>query len=122
MEIAGECKVAELTDDLIALVRDSTDAQHIRERAAYALEELIPENRIAELIPFARGESGSDPDDTIKGCALRRLIPTVWSVAEALPLIHAPKNKNLYGSYEAVLRAHLSRHLTESDCRLPWAG
>lgn len=118
MSIAGDCKEAVLTDVLFAIVHDTAEDQHLREQAANALEEIIPESRLNEMIPLALGQVGNDPDHTIRGCALRKLVPVVWSVSQALPAIRAARNSNFMGSYWALLRYHLPRHLTEADLPL----
>jgi hypothetical protein len=118
LSIAGDCKETSLTDVLSNVIRDTTDDQHIRERAAHALEDLIPLSRLNELIPLALGQVGADLDDTIRGCALRKLVPAVWSVSQALPAIRAPRNTNFMGSYWSLLRHHLPRYLTEADLPL----
>jgi hypothetical protein len=118
MSIAGDCKEATLTDVLFAVIRDIVEDQHIREQTAKALEELIPSSRLNELIPLALGQVGADPDDTIRGCALQKLVPTVWSVSQALPAVRATRNSNFMGSYWSFLRYHLPRHLTETDLPL----
>ncbi|MEW6306596.1 MAG: hypothetical protein AB1705_24285 [Verrucomicrobiota bacterium] len=118
MSMAGDCKEAALTDVLFGVIRDPAEDQHIRERAARALEDLIPSSRLNELIPLALGQVGDDPDDTIRGCALRKLIPAVWSVSQALPAVHAPKNTDFVGPYWSLLHNHLPQHLTEPDLPL----
>ena len=118
LSIAGDCKVTELTDDLLRMIHDATEDQHIRNQAANAAEDLIPESRLAELIPLALGQVGADPDDDIRACAMRRLVPALWSVSQALPAIRAPRNSNYFGSHWAVLKYHLPHHLKESDLQL----
>lgn len=118
MSIAGDCKEAALTDVLLDVIRDAAEDQHVREQAAKALEELIPLSRLNELIPLALGQIGTDPDDTIRGCALHKLIPVIWSVAQALPTIRAARNNIIGGSHWSLSRYHLPRHLTEADLPL----
>jgi len=114
-DIAEACRLSELTDDFFAVLRDENESQQIREAASDALCESIPRDRLNELIPLARGEVGADPQDSIRGDALKKLIPAVWTVREALPTIHAPRNRNFVGSYEMLLRYHLPACLTEED-------
>lgn len=118
MSIAGDCKEAALTDVLFAIVRDADEGQHIREQAAKTLESLIPSSRLNELIPLALGQVGADPNDDIRGCAIRKLVPAVWSVSQALPAIRAARNTHFHGSYWLLLRYYLPRHLTEGDLPL----
>jgi hypothetical protein len=54
LEIAGECDLPELTDTLFRVVRDTGDNQNIREQAAHALVDSMPDARLAELVPLAR--------------------------------------------------------------------
>ncbi len=115
LKIASLCRLSELTDDLLAVVMNQGDNQHIRDGAASALEHCIPDYRLAALIPLAKGEMGADPDDTIKGCALRRLVPIIWPVAQTLPLLRAPQKRHFFGSYQAFLEYHLPTCVTESD-------
>jgi hypothetical protein len=118
MNIAGDCKEAALTDVLLAIVHDAAEDQHIREEAAKVLEELVSASRLNELIPLALGQVGADPNDTIRGCALQKLVPAVWTVSQALPAVRATRNSNFMGSYWSLLRYHLPRHLTETDLPL----
>jgi hypothetical protein len=115
LEIARECHLPELTDALFRVVRDTADNQHIREQAAYTLSDSLPDVRLAELIPLAKGELDPDPHDEIRGYALRRLVPKVWTVAQALLLLPAPRNRNFFGSYDLFLKHDLPRHLAESN-------
>jgi hypothetical protein len=118
MSIAGDCREAALTDALFAVIHDAAEDQHIREQAAEALGELIPSSRLNELIPLALGQVGDDPVDTIRGCALQKLVPAVWNVSQALPAIRAARNKIIGGSHWSLLHYHLPRHLTEADLPL----
>lgn len=118
MSIAGDCKEADLTDVLFGVLRDATEEQDIRDQAARELEELIPATRLHELIPLALGQVGADPDDAIRGCAIRKLVPTVWTVSQAMVAIRAPRNTNFFGSYWALLHYDLPRHLAETDLPL----
>ncbi|MBE0544866.1 MAG: hypothetical protein IH623_26300 [Verrucomicrobia bacterium] len=118
MSIAGDCKEAELTDVLFAVLHDTSEAQHLRDQAARELEVLIPAARLHELIPLALGQVGADPDEAIRGCAIRKLVPAVWTVSQALVAIRAPRNTNFFGSYWALLHYDLPRHLTEADLPL----
>lgn len=118
MSIAGDCRESSLTDTLLNVIRDTTETQHIRDHAANTLEELIPTSRLSEMIPLALGQVGKDPDDTIRGCALRKLVPSVWSVSQAIPAIRTEKNPNFIGAYWQLLHYHLPRHLKETDLHL----
>jgi len=116
--IAGECEVAELYDDLLTMVQDQAEAQQFRDQAAQTLEHLIPVARLADLVPLAIGQVKPDPDDTIRGSAIRRLVPEFWSVSQASPYLHAPRNDHYFGTYHCLLKYHLPRHLKAEDVPL----
>jgi hypothetical protein len=118
MRIAGDCKEINSFDILMQVVRDSGEEQHIRDQAAHSLESLIPKSRLAELVPLALGHVGGDPDDDIRGCAIRRLVPEHWSVSKALPAIRAPRNTHFYGAYWSLLHYYLPQHLKDADVPL----
>lgn len=116
--IARECEVIELCDDFLRMVQDASEAQQFREQAAYALENLTPVTQLAELIPLATGQTKPDPEDSIRGCAIRRLVPELWSVSQAVPYLHAPRNDHFFGSYDSLLKYHLPLHLKDADVPL----
>lgn len=113
--MARECEVAELCDDLQRIVRDGSEIQQFRDEAAQTLERLIPADRLADLVPLATGQVGPDPDDSIRGSAIRRLVPEFWSVSDAAPYLHVPRNDNFFGSYKVLLKYHLPRYLKDED-------
>jgi len=116
-DIAEICRPPELVNELFATLRDEQESQQIREAASDALCDCMPEGRLSELIPLAFGEVGPDPQDSIRGDALKKLIPAVWAVRDALPLIHAPRDRNFMGSYEMFLRYDCPNRLTDEDVR-----
>jgi len=113
--IARECEVTELCDDLLKMVQDQGEAQQFRDQAAQTLEQLIPTTRLTDLIPLATGQVKPDPDDTIRGSAIRRLVPEYWSVSQAAPYLHVPQNDHFFGTYHFLLKYSLSRHLKDED-------
>lgn len=120
IEIAERCLLSELSDDLFAVVKEETGT--LKESAAEALCEVLPANRLAELVPLARGETGDDPKQSIRGHTLKRLIPVHWSVSDALPHIQAKADDRYYGSYHRFLGFELPKHLRVEDvpCILEW--
>lgn len=115
LSIAAKCRIAEMIDLLLALVIDNTETAHLRDQVARALEDIVPDDKLALLEPLARGEAFPDPDDTIKGCALRRLVPKHWKVRDALPFLTERKNDRFLGAYEMFLRFDLPKALEEDD-------
>src|SRR5206468_5918244 len=89
--------------------------QQVKEGAARVLKKTLSDEALNELEPLARGECGSDPDDQLKGYALERLVPTHWSIAEALPWMQAPKNDHFHGGYWMFLHYHAADSVTVKD-------
>jgi hypothetical protein len=118
ISIAGSCHCVDLINPLLALVMDNTDVAHLRDRAASALEDIVPDDQLALLEPLARGEAAPDSDDSIKGYALRRLVPKHWKVRDALPYLTPRKNDRFMGAYEMFLRYDLPKALEEDDLPL----
>ena len=107
------CELAELCDELCHIVSDPTDKN--REAAAEAFCAILPEPRLAELEPLAKGEIGPDKSQQIRGFALRRIIPQRWSVTDALPHLPRRIDTHYFGEYSRVLRDHIQEHLTLDD-------
>jgi hypothetical protein len=114
-DIASHCRLSELIDDLLALVKNASEDQHLRDRAAYALEDIVPSEKLHLLEPLARGEVGNDNDDSIRGCALRRLVPERWKIRDALPFLRPPRNENLIGAYHLFLEYEAPKVLEDAD-------
>jgi hypothetical protein len=113
IEIAERCMLSELADDFLAVANGETG--RLREDAAEALCEVMPASRLAELEPLARGEVGPDPRQTIRGYALKRLVPARWSLKEALPHIRPRSDTSYFGSYHGFLEYHLPKHVRIDD-------
>ena len=115
MHIAEECKCVDVADALVAVVMNPAESNHIRDEAAGALADAAPADGLAILEPLAKGEVLPDPDDTIKGAALRRFVPQHWSVRAALPYVTPRKNSHFMGMYEMFLRYELPKAITVDD-------
>jgi len=112
-QIIERCRPDGLSDELLRIVYDAGDS--LRENAAEALCEVMPEHRLSELEPLASGEVGEDPKNEIRGAALRRLIPFHWKIRDALKCFVPRSRNNLYGSYHMLLSHELPTHLECAD-------
>jgi hypothetical protein len=115
IDIGEACRVQELAPIYLERVNDSSDLQHIREQCASALEEAIPAGKLALLIPFALGKVSPDTEDSIRGCAIRRLVPDLWSLSESLRALKRPQNTHHYGSYYSLLNFHLPKYVRADE-------
>jgi hypothetical protein len=114
IRIAGACKTAELTSLLIKVLQDPSEEYALKRFAASALADLIPLQRLSDLVPFAAKIDG-DEDEEIRGAVLKTLIPRLWKVRDALPYLSAPQNPNHFGSYWMLLRCHVPSVIQDPD-------
>ncbi len=115
LNIAEECRRSELVPALFDLLRAQEGDRYFRSSVADALCASMPDDRLSELESLARGDVGPDPDQSILGEALRRLVPQHWSVTDALPFIERTKNSSFFGNYWRTLSDHLPEHLRDGD-------
>ena len=114
-EIAERCHLGELVDDVLGVVLNDNETDSIRSNAVSCLEDIIPDDRLALLEPLARGEVFHDPDDNIRGSALRRLVPQHWKVRDALPFLSHPHNDHFIGAYHMFLTWDLVKAIEDDD-------
>jgi hypothetical protein len=129
LSIARECHATDLFDDVLQLTKDQTACNTIGGSAiGYTLQEVATEENVPKLIPLARGEAASDPQDDLKGCALHALLRSRWTLKDALPYLTHPKQPNYAGSYEMELRCGIPSRIQREDiipsltCMLGWNG
>lgn len=115
IDMAEACQVGELQGDLLHVALDFSDDLHIRENAAHAVGSIGNDTTRALLRPLADGQVGEDPDDGLKGAALRALWPSLIAADELFPLLTSPKNPNLFGGYWGFVRYDLVTGLQVDD-------
>lgn len=115
LNIAARCKLQELTDAILAVIYDASEDSNIRDSASDTLEDIVPDERLNVLEPLARGEAGADPNDTIRGHALRRLMPAKWKVRDALPFLVDRTNNRIAGVYSMMLRYTIPKMIEDAD-------
>jgi hypothetical protein len=104
LEIAEECRVAALNEELLAMLRNPDVDQQVKDGAARILKKTLRDDELNALEPLVSGECGPDPDDQVKAYALERLVPTHWSVARASQWMQSPKNDHFHGGYWMFLQ------------------
>ncbi len=123
IDIAEACKLREAQEQLLAVALDETDYYYTRVQAAYALTRIADKSVRDRLRPLAIGKAGDDPDDELRGCALRALWPDHLETEEVLALISEPRRHNFTGAYAGFL-ADFARSLPVADipAALDWVG
>ncbi len=98
--------------DLVELVLSSTTNSYLRSTAAHALIDLDAATA-AQTLRTVLDEVGvhpdHDPDDELRGLALKMNWPTVLSAADLLPALTHAQNSSLIGSYAMFLRHFLDK-------------
>ena len=115
IHLAGICELKELFEELLAVAKDENTTPGLRQEAMAAVCRIIPAERLAELEPFASGEAGPDPDDELRGAALKALVPKKWKASTALPSIAKPFNQNFLGEFHTVCESYLPKQIELND-------
>jgi len=103
VDIAGACRVAQLASDLADIALDTSQDLRLRIPAGAAAANIGASDVRLRLRPLARGQSGDDPDDELKGIGLTALWPDLMSSTELFSLLTRPANRNLHGAYGSFL-------------------
>jgi hypothetical protein len=93
-------------------------------KAASAISRMADDKfnpKLEKLKPLVFGEVAVDPNDELKGCALRVLWPNLLTLEELFEVLTPPK-ANLYGVYRSFISGTLRNHNWGNDIRhaLKW--
>jgi hypothetical protein len=114
IDIAEACEATALEGLLASVALDRTDHHPTRVQAAYALSRIGSEDATLRLRPCITNEAGEDPDDELKGVALRTLWPQHVTPAELFAALTEPKKSNFTGAYRLFLTHELPGSLPAS--------
>lgn len=122
IDVAVACQLKSLQDILIAIVLDPSENMYIRIAAGYAVNRIADRAIKQKLRPLMLGLGGEDPDDELKGIALRGLWPTDIMAEELFAVLKEPKNPNLVGAYFTFVDKELVNSFTAEHliCALKW--
>ena len=113
INIAESCKLQTLQDDLLEVALDDSQRLKTRVEAAYAVARIGDETVRAKLKPLAVAVGDNDPQDELKGCALRAIWPNLITAEELFSVLTPPKDKNLSGAYISFLNYDLALSLSK---------
>lgn len=119
IDIAAACGSQDLQGLLADLALDETEFLRLRDSAARTVADVADPETRRRLMPLALGKGGDDPQDELKGDAIRGLWPGVISAEELFGCLTLPKKDNFGGSYSYFLNYELASHLGVAD--LPYA-
>jgi len=86
IDIAVACKLKELLDDFLSILRRGNDP--VAEQVGYALDDLVDEGTAPALIQVVDGTFQPHVSSSTRRTALLGLLKTTWSVADSLPHLH----------------------------------
>ena len=115
IDIAEACECRELLPLLADMALDQSEALRLRISAARAVGKIGDADMRGSLRPLAIGQGGDDPQDELKGCALRALWPGLISAEDLFKHLTIPKKPNTYGAYAGFLASDLLEHLADAD-------
>ncbi|MBW4025192.1 MAG: glycosyltransferase [Proteobacteria bacterium] len=104
VDLARRCAVTELFHDLLTVASDKGEPAHLRAAAAAAAGEAnadAPE--IAVLRGLLESSEEADPQDELKGVALRTLWPRHLDPEQLFGALTPPRDDTLYGWYKAFI-------------------
>lgn len=115
IEIARACRLEELASDLADIALDTAHDMRVRIPAAITVADIALNGVKDRLRPLVFGEAGEDPDDELKGAALKAVWPNLINAHELFSVLTAPKNRNLSGAYILFLRGDFLEQLSPSE-------
>jgi len=117
--IAQDCNVKSVQGSLADIALDPAQLYIVRTHAARTVCVIGDEETKKRLKPLAVGEAGDDPDDDLKGRALRAVWPQHISVEDLLDHLSQPKQKGAFpiigGAYQDFIATEFAEHLRPSD-------
>lgn len=113
IDIAQWCRETAVMGDLVRIALDSRDNVRVRTIAASAVAEYGDPAAKAALAPLVAGDP-NDPEDQIKGCALKATWPYHLSAAELFDVLTVSR-PNFLGSYRSFLYDNPIKDLQQED-------
>lgn len=115
IDVAERCHTTMLQGDLAEVALDGSQPEPVRIDAACAVQSIADRETRARLKPLLSTSPAEDPDDRIRGYALKALWPEIISATELFDAITPPRNANLHASYTSFLGEDVLPHLKTPD-------
>ncbi|MBZ5589774.1 MAG: hypothetical protein LAO05_14555 [Acidobacteriia bacterium] len=103
IDIAERCHLVQLQNPLVEVFLDTSDTIETRIQAGWAISRIADPSTRARVRPVLAMAPRDDPDDEMKGCALRALWPGLITAEELFPFLTRPQRSNLLGAYRSFL-------------------
>ncbi|MGD1085408.1 MAG: hypothetical protein ABSA47_11760, partial [Verrucomicrobiota bacterium] len=118
INLAIACELTGLATDLVEVALDATEFRPLRECAACFVADLGPPTEKQRLKPLVHLSAKEDPDDELKGCALRACWPDQMSAAELFSVLTLPAEYGVHGAYCRFLSYQLIRNMKTEELAL----
>lgn len=115
LEIATECQVTALFDDILDLTSDPKEIKIFESSLGSALEALASKEDVPKILRFAKNEVVEDENDQLKAMALKILLKFGASVKDVVEYLAPPRNSHYFGEYRHTLKYDIPRHIKDSD-------
>lgn len=116
LTIAEQCHAIDVAHVAADIALDSTESLGLRIDAGYAVCRLNVPEANARLKPLAFSSPTDDPQDELRGLALRATWPASMTPSELFSALRPPLHNNFSGSYSAFFRTQkISEQLTDAD-------
>ncbi|MEZ6049599.1 MAG: hypothetical protein R3C11_29270 [Planctomycetaceae bacterium] len=113
-DLAEECCLTELLEDLIVIALDPADSTHIRKNAVQAAAAFGNTEYYNQLLPII---FQPDVDQELLGIVLRRLWPfRIVKLSNVLELLKPPLLKSYFGPYLHFAHCDFSEAMTAEEC------
>lgn len=109
---AEACGLTDLQDALTTLALDPAEQPQIRQRAVDALGKVGDLTHKRQLQPLLGLSLEEDPEDAIKGAAMRALWPDAIDLDRLLAHVGPPRNPSHFGSYRRFISDDLAPALS----------
>jgi hypothetical protein len=124
VNLAGACRVTELTRDLVTVALDPDEEESLRTIAIQGIQAIGDPPSLREIVRLAVEPVEVDAHDRIKGSALQATWPSYLSTADVLAALTPPRKTDyIGGAYWNFLIRDLPEKLQPSDIALvlDWA-
>jgi len=111
IEIAMSCKLIEFSDALADIAVDGSQSAYVRQLAVFTVARIGDEQSRFRLKSLIWSSADEDPDDELKGCALRALWPNLITIEEVLSALKPPRKDNFLGAYRMFCEYEFERGL-----------
>src|ERR1019366_4377044 len=115
ISIARECSVSGLGDLLAEIALSDAEAHDLRAWAAYAVGAIGSEDDRSRLRPLLGASRDVDPDDEIRGAALRAIYPADYYDDSIWNYLEHPRRSSLFGLYNDFLTYSVLPKLNASN-------